>query len=213
MQDIAKMKGYAENFRRGAQQRALVQKSVPLAPSARPRRAVRQLTAIIYSLIMLALIAAPAAAGQLKQLTDKQKAELKKNFQTTLAKRKGPFAKNVCVCSDGRKEPVLRPDGSIQNVCGDKTDFCSAFRAPWAIALGQQDVYVGNLFTTDLLEWDGFADHHNLVRGHVLEKYFIETHPDHKLYFSITRTTTRTRTRNNLQFRLVHPKRELLILI
>jgi hypothetical protein len=181
MRDIAKMKGYAENFRRGAQQRALVQKSVPLAPSARPRRAARQLAAIIYSLIMLALIAAPAAVGQLKQLADKQKAELKKNFQTTIAKRKGPFGKNMCVCSDGRKEPVLRPDGSVQNVCGDKTEFCSAFRAPWAAALGQQDVYVGNLFTTDLFEWDRFDDHHDLVRGHVLEKYFIETHPDHKL--------------------------------
>ncbi len=134
MRDIAKMKDNAENFRPGAQQTVWVQKSEPLAPSARPRRPAKQLVAIISSLIMLALIAAPATASQLKQLPDKQKAELKKNFQTALAKRKGPFGKNVCVCSDGRKEPVLRPDGSIQNVCGDKTQFCSAFRAPWAAA-------------------------------------------------------------------------------
>jgi hypothetical protein len=130
---------------------------------------------------VLAGIAAPAAASQLRPLTDKQKAELKKNFQTTIAKRKGPFGKNVCVCTDGRIEPVLRPDRSIQNVCGEKTRFCSAFRAPWAVALGQQGVYVGNLFTTDLFEWGRFGDHHDLVRGYILEKYFIDTHPDHRL--------------------------------
>jgi hypothetical protein len=178
MQDIAKMKDYAEKFISGMQPTVWVHKSVP---SVRPRRAARQLAVIISSLLMLALIVAPAAAGQFKQLPNKQKEELKKNFQTTVAKRKGPFGKNVCACSDGKIEPVLRPDGSIQNVCGDKTLFCSAFRAPWAVALGQQDVYVGNLFTTDLYDWDRFDDHHNLVRGHVLEKYYVETHPDHRL--------------------------------
>jgi len=141
----------------------------------------RKYSVIIYSLIILALVALPVAASQLQQLSDKQKAELKKNFETTVAKRKGPFGKNMCVCSDGRKEPVLRPDGSIQNVCGEKTLFCSAFRAPWATALGQQGVYVGNLFTTDLYDWDRLDDHHDLVRGHVLEKYYIETHPAHRL--------------------------------
>ena len=137
--------------------------------------------ALSWHLIVLAFMAAPVAASQLTQLSAKQKAELKKNFQTTLAKRKGPFGKNVCVCSDGRKEPVLRPDGSVQNVCGDKTLFCSAFRAPWAEVLGQQGLYIGNLFTTGLFDWDRFDDHHDLVRGIVLEKYFIETHPDHRL--------------------------------
>ena len=181
MRDIAKMKDYAENVRPGAQQRVWVPKSEPLALSARPRWAAGLLAAIISSLVMLAIIAAPATASQLNQLSTKKKTELKKNFQTTLAKRKGPFGKNVCVCSDGKIEPVLRPDGSVQNVCGDDTQFCSAFRAPWAAALGQQGVYVGNLFTTDFFEWDRFDDHHNLVRGYVLEKYFIETHPDHKL--------------------------------
>ena len=39
----------------------------------------------------------------------------------------------------------------------------------------------GNLFARDLFLWDEFPDHHDLVRGYVLEKFFIETHPDHKL--------------------------------
>ncbi len=106
---------------------------------------------------------------------------LQKQFRVTLQKRNGPFGKNVCVCSDGREEPLLRPDGTIQNACGDKTLFCSAFRAPWAVALGQQGMYIGNLFSTDLYLWDRFPDHHDLVRGHILEKYFVENHPDHRL--------------------------------
>ena len=178
MREIAKMKDNVENNRRGVQQTVLIRKT---SPSARPRQPARQLAAVIYSLIVLALIAAPAAAWQLEQLSSEKKAELKKNFQTTTAKRKGPFGKNVCVCTDGRREPVLRPNGSIQNVCGEKTQFCAAFRAPWGEALGQQGVYVGNLFTTNLFEWERFADHHNMVRGFVLEKYFVETHPNHRL--------------------------------
>jgi hypothetical protein len=138
-------------------------------------------TAIILSLFLLVSMAAPATASQLRSLTDRQKAELKKNFQTTTAKRKGPFGKNVCVCTDGRIEPVLRPDGSVQNVCGEKTRFCAAFRAPWAAALGQQGFFVGNLFTTAFHDWDRYDDHHDLVRGFILEKYYIETHPEHRL--------------------------------
>ncbi len=178
MRTIANMKIYADNRKRGAQGFIWIRKS---APSARPRRTAAHLGALIFSLIILAVFAAPATASQLEPLSAEQKTELKNNFQTTIAKRKGPFGKNVCVCSDGRKEPVLRPDGSIQNVCGEKTLFCSAFRAPWAEALGQQGVYVGNLFTTGLFDWDRIPDHHDLVRSYVLEKYFIETHPDHKL--------------------------------
>jgi hypothetical protein len=131
--------------------------------------------------ICLVLLALNATASSLHPLSVEQKNELQKQFQLTLQKRKGPFGKNVCVCGDGRKELVLRPDGSIQNACGDNTQFCSAFRAPWAEALGRQGVYIGNFFANDLYLWDRFPDPHNLVRGYILEKYFIETHPDHKL--------------------------------
>ncbi len=127
------------------------------------------------------LLATSTTASTLGELSAEQKKVLQEQFRITLQKRKGPFGKNVCVCHDGRREPLLRPGGTIANACGDKTLFCSAFRAAWAESLGKQDVYVGNLFANDLFVWDGFPDHHNLVRGYVLEKYFIETHPKHKL--------------------------------
>ena len=59
--------------------------------------------------------------------------------------------------------------------------FCSAYRAPWAEALGRQRMWIANLFARDLYQWDSFTDHHDLVRGYILEKYFTETNPTHKL--------------------------------
>jgi hypothetical protein len=38
-----------------------------------------------------------------------------------------------------------------------------------------------NLFSRDLLLWDNFPDHDDLVRGYILEKYFSGTHPTNKL--------------------------------
>ncbi len=150
-------------------------------------RAGRRTGLLAFCLVLLTVFATSAASSPLRELTATQKQDLQEQFRTTLQKRKGPFGKNVCVCSDGRREPVRRPDGSIQNACGDKTLFCSAFRAPWAEALGQHGMYVGNLFSNDLYLWDSFPDHHNLVRGYVLEKYFVENHPDHRLAVAKTR--------------------------
>ncbi len=149
------------------------------SPATRGNRSLK-VALFACCLIVLTVLVATTAAP-LRELSAEQKQELREQFRVTLQKRKGPFGKNVCVCSDGRKEPVLRPDGTIQNVCGDKTQFCAAFRAPWAEALGQQGMYVGNLFSNDLYLWDRFPDHHNLVRGYILEQYFIETHPNHRL--------------------------------
>ncbi len=146
-----------------------------------PANGARPLALLAVCCMLLTLLATAATAASLRPLPAEQKSELQKQFQLTLQKRKGPFGKNVCVCEDGRQEPLLRPDGTIQNACGDKTLFCSAFRATWAEALGGQGVYIGNLFTNDLYLWDRFPDHHDLVRGYILEKFFIETHPDHKL--------------------------------
>jgi hypothetical protein len=42
-------------------------------------------------------------------------------------------------------------------------------------------MYIANIFSRDGHLWPTFPDHHDLIRGYVLEKYFIETHPDHKL--------------------------------
>ena len=42
-------------------------------------------------------------------------------------------------------------------------------------------MYIGNIFSRDLYLWDSFPDHNDLVRGYILEKYFVETNPNHKL--------------------------------
>jgi hypothetical protein len=75
----------------------------------------------------------------------------------------------------------MRPDGRIVSPCGGAVRFCAAFRNEWSEALAQEGMYVANLFARDLHLWDTFPDHHDLVRGYVLEKFFVETNPDQKL--------------------------------
>jgi hypothetical protein len=130
--------------------------------------------------ILAAAVAAPAAAGS-PELTQAQKGELDQNFRRCVKKMKGPYSQNFCVCRNGEKQPVMLPDGRIQTPCGGRMRFCAAFREPWAEALADRGMYIANLFARDLFLWDEFSDHHDLVRGYVLEKFFIETHPDHKL--------------------------------
>ncbi len=128
----------------------------------------------------MAAIAPPAhAAGS--QLSSDEKRILDQNWKLSISKDKGPYSLNYCVCKDGKKKPVQLPDGSIVRPCGNAPKFCSGFREPWAEELGKQGMWIANLFSRDLWLWDEFPDHHDLVRGYVLEKFFVETHPQHKL--------------------------------
>jgi hypothetical protein len=123
---------------------------------------------------------APAVhAFSAPELTKAQQADLKQNFALCLAKIKGPYTENYCVCQNGQKLPV-QVDSQVRSPCGDPL-FCSAYRAPWAEALGRQRMWIANLFARDLYQWDSFTNHHDLVRGYILEKYFTETNPSHKL--------------------------------
>lgn len=138
----------------------------------------------LFTCLSLTLLVVTTSVGafQTGELTEAQKKSLDKNFKTTLVKKKGPYSANYCVCKDGEKRPVLGKDGSIANRCGEpNTRFCAAFRAEWAKAIAEQGMYIGNIFSSDLFEWDDIPDKHNLVRGYLLEKYFIDTHPEHKL--------------------------------
>jgi hypothetical protein len=130
--------------------------------------------------ILAALTAAPAQARG-PELGDARKRKLDESFQICLRKKKGPYTQNYCVCRNGQREPVMKKDGTIVTPCGGRMRFCAAFRAPCAEALAEEGMYVANLFARDLFQWDEFPDHHDLVRGYVLEKFFSETHPDHKL--------------------------------
>ena len=107
--------------------------------------------------------------------------ELERAFAQCLSKKKGPYTQNFCVCRDGEKKPVMLPDGRITSPCSGHAKFCAAYRAPCALVLSQQGMYIGNLFSRDLQDWEEFGDHHDLVRGYILEKFFVDTHPDHKL--------------------------------
>ncbi len=126
------------------------------------------------------VLAAPGGAFQAPALTKAQQTELKSNFALCKAKLKGPYGDNYCKCPDGRKLSV-QVDGRLTSPCGPNAVYCAAYRAPWAEALGRQRMWIANVFARDLDQWDAFPDHHDLVRGYILEKYFTETNPTHKL--------------------------------
>ena len=133
-------------------------------------------------LLLILFFGSPALSFQVSELSEDQKKILDENFRTVLARKKGPYSPNYCVCADGEKKPVLGKDGKVANRCGTKnTRFCAAFRNEWAEAIGAEGMYVGNIFAPDLFDWDKFPDKHDLVRGYVLEKFFVDTHPEHKL--------------------------------
>ncbi len=132
------------------------------------------------SLVVLMAFSGSSSAASGKDLTPAQEKMLKKNWHTIQVKIKGPYSANYCVCTDGAKKPVQGHDGSIANRC-KSTNFCAAFRAPWGESLTSTGMYVGNIFSSDLFDWDKIQDHHNLVRGYILENYYMTVHPESKL--------------------------------
>jgi hypothetical protein len=129
---------------------------------------------------ILSVLLALSAQGRGPELTPAKKARLDSNFQQVLRATKGPYTQNFCVCRDGKRKPVF-VNGKIVSPCGGRARFCAAWREPFAAELGNEGVYLGNLFARDLHTWDEYPNPHNLVRGYILEKFFFETHPDHKL--------------------------------
>lgn len=128
-------------------------------------------------------LGSPAAGetGHGMQLDPAVQKELKSNWALVLSKKKGPYSPNYCVCQNGARKPVMGPGGKITSPCGPNAKFCAAYRAPWAEVLAKHRMYIANIFSRDLEDWDKFPNKHDLVRGYILEKFFIDTHPDHKL--------------------------------
>ena len=123
---------------------------------------------------------AVANAFQPPTLSAAQQASLKANWALCQSKLKGPYTENFCLCRDGQKLGVQAPNGAVRIPCANPV-FCSAYRAPWAEALAKERMWIANIFTRDAHLWSSFADHHDLVRGYILERYYIDTHPGSKL--------------------------------
>ncbi len=137
---------------------------------------------IMLTVAALVRTADPAAAMRAPQLSPQETAELKRDFATSLSKLKGPYTENFCVCrGSNAKIPVMNARGAITSPCGNNELFCAAFRAPWAEALAKNRVWIANIFSSDLWLWPQIPNHHDLVRGYILEKYFVETNPNNKL--------------------------------
>ena len=143
------------------------------------RRRVAGWRWLAAGLLLVLALADQAHGVHPPDLTKAQQDDLRRNFALCLAKLKGPYTENYCVCPNGQKLPV-QVNGQVRGPCADAL-FCAAYRAPWAEALGSQGMWIANLFARDLYQWDSFTDHHDLVRGYILEKYFTETNPTHKL--------------------------------
>jgi pyruvate phosphate dikinase-like enzyme len=141
---------------------------------------MRQMVRIGGVLIALIGVATPAAAFRPLPLSAPEQKVLRDNFGLCTAKLKGPYTENFCICPGGVKLPVRGPGGQIRTPCKSPV-FCAAFRAPWAETLANHRMYIANIFSRDLYLWDSFPDHNDLVRGYILEQYFTETNPHHKL--------------------------------
>jgi hypothetical protein len=123
------------------------------------------------------------------ELSSKEKSSLKTAYKTILGKRKGPFTINTCTCTNGKLAAVADKNMRIRpNPCREleksRQLFCSAYRNKFAKTLARNGVYVGNIFSNEVFLWDENPDHHRLVKGFILEKYYMETHPDSKLTMS-----------------------------
>ena len=141
---------------------------------------MRRYFSAAFAFILVLGFARPAEAFRPLPLSARDQKLLRDNFALCISKLKGPYTENFCVCADGKKAPVREASGKIGIGCGNPR-FCAAFRAPWAEELAKQRLYIGNIFSRDLDLWESFPDHNDLVRGYILEKYFTETQPNHKL--------------------------------
>ncbi|EFK08006.1 pyruvate phosphate dikinase, PEP/pyruvate binding domain protein [delta proteobacterium NaphS2] len=123
------------------------------------------------------------------ELSKKEKNELRSAYKTILVKRKGPFTINTCTCTNGKLAPVADDNMRIRpNPCRELENtgqlFCSAYRNKYAEILAKYGVYVGNIFSNEVFLWDENPEHHRVVKGFLLEKYYMDTHPESKLAMS-----------------------------
>jgi phosphoenolpyruvate synthase/pyruvate phosphate dikinase len=138
-------------------------------------------------LILIALVFLVFVTNSSASLTDEDKKELKSIYSLIKEKIKGPYTINYCTCVNGKKAPVadkklrVRPDPCGQ-LLGVRQLFCSAYRTDLAYRLAHKyGLYVANIFSNEVFLWHTHSDHHRLAKGFILEKFFMEHHPESKL--------------------------------
>lgn len=146
-----------------------------------PTVALKACVVALVSALAVIVSGLPVYAFESQKLGERELAELDAAWAVTEQRNKGPFGPNTCVCTDGRSAPVLSKTGQIRNICGEKTLFCAAFKHDSGKELEKHGVYVANIFSRDLNDWDRFENHDNLVRGFILERFVIDTVPKGKL--------------------------------
>lgn len=123
--------------------------------------------------------ASAAGAFSAPELSPEQERILKQNYSLSVSKLKGPYTENTCVCPGGSKRPIRSASGALGAGC-EKPIFCAAYRTAWGEELAKQRVYIGNIISRDVYEWSTYQNHNDVVRGYILEKFFVDTNPEHK---------------------------------
>jgi hypothetical protein len=126
------------------------------------------------------LLAGAGLAGTGRELTDAEKRKLKQTFAAALAKKKGPYTPNYCVCQNGDKRPVQGPTAASAS----RAARTRASVRPIEPRRPKRSPASGCTSRTSSPRPEPLghlSDHHDLVRGYVLEKFFVDTNPTHKL--------------------------------
>ena len=138
-----------------------------------------------YSLLVVLVMAISAGTAH-AELSAQDKKSLTDAFKSIQSRAKGPYTINYCTCVNGERAPVADQNMRVRSdpcgeVLGVRQLFCSAYRNEPADILAGHGVYVANIFSNEVFAWDRHKDHHRLVRGFILEKFHMDSHPTAKL--------------------------------
>ena len=76
------------------------------------------------TLAVALVLARGAGAFRAPELTPEQERVLEQNFSLSIAKLKGPYTENICVCPNGTKRPIRSASGALGAACENPV-FCA----------------------------------------------------------------------------------------
>ncbi len=159
------------------------------APAPRRHRVVVLAPLVVTALFAVLWLSRPQCshAALAPQLPPAEKQALQKHWALVKSKFKGPYTINYCTCTNGEKAPVADDQLRVRaDPCGllfgaDEL-FCTAYRTDLAQEMGDEyGLYVANIFANEVHEWDRPKDNEAVLKGFILEKYYMENHPEKPL--------------------------------